>query len=98
MVTSGRGRQKRRGHRLDENTRRGIDADRRKLELAGDPVSWTRLREILSVQQRVTATFRQRDGRTLHVRKATTAEPALRRIYQALGIEVSPGGMQKLTV
>ena len=75
-----------------------VQTIRRKLELAGDPVSWTRLRDVLSVQQRVTATFRQRDGRTLHVRKTTTAEPALRRIYEALGIEVSPGGVQKLTV
>jgi transposase len=75
-----------------------VQTIRRKLELAGDPVSWTRLREILCVQQRVTATFRQRDGRTLHVRKATTAEPALRRIYELLGIGVSPGGVQKLTV
>ena len=75
-----------------------VQTIRRKLELAGDPVSWTRLREILSVQQRVTATFRQRDGRTLHVRKTTTAEPALRRIYEALGIDASPGGVQKMTV
>jgi hypothetical protein len=35
------------------------------------------VRRILSVRQRVTATFRQRDGRTLHVRKTTAAEPAL---------------------
>ena len=75
-----------------------VQTIRRKLELAGDPVSWTRLRDVLSVQQRVTATFRQRDGRTLHFRKTTTAEPALRRIYEALGVEVSPGGVQKLTV
>ena len=75
-----------------------VQTIRRKLELAGAPVSWTRLREILSVQQRVTATFRQRDGRTLHVRKATTAEPALRRIYELLGIDAAPGGVQKLTV
>jgi transposase len=75
-----------------------VQTIRRKLELAGDSVSWTRLREILSVQQRVTATFRQRDGRTLHVRKTTTAEPALRRIYEALGIDTAPGGVQKLTV
>ena len=74
-----------------------VQTIRRKLELAGDPVSWTRLREVLSVQQRVTATFRQRDGRTLHVRKTTTAEPALRRIYEALGIDTAPGGVQKLT-
>jgi hypothetical protein len=71
---------------------------RRKLEAAGEYMSWTRLREILSVQQRITATFQQRDGRTLHVRKTTTAEPALRRIYHALDIDVSPGGVKKLTV
>jgi len=45
----------------------------------------------LSVQQRVTAPFRQRDGRTLHVRKATVAEPALRRLYDALAIDAAPG-------
>jgi hypothetical protein len=53
-------------------------------------MSWTRLREILSVQRR--------DGHTMHVRKATVAEPALRRIYEALGLDVSPGGVQRLTV
>ena len=52
-----------------------VQAIRRKLELAGDPVSWTRLREILSVQQRVTATFRQRDGRTQHVRNPPPPNP-----------------------
>jgi transposase len=71
---------------------------RRKLEAAGELMTWTRLREVLSVQQRITATFQQRDGRTLHVRKATTAEPALRRIYDALGIDASPGGVKKRTV
>jgi len=45
---------------------------------------------------RITATFRQRDGHTMHVRKATVAEPALRRIYEALGIDASLGGVQKL--
>src|SRR5208283_1396250 len=75
-----------------------VQAIRRKLEAAGEHMSWTRLREILSVQQRITATFRQRDGRTLHVRKATTAEPALRRIYDALAIDAAPGGVRKLTV
>jgi transposase len=75
-----------------------VQTIRRKLEAAGELISWTRLREVLSVQQRVTATFQQRDGRTLHVRKATTAEPALRRIYNALGIDASPGGVKKRTV
>jgi len=71
---------------------------RRKLKAAGEHLSWSGLREILSVQQRVTATFRQRDGRALHVRKATVAEPALRRIYEALAIDPSPGGTRKHVV
>ena len=75
-----------------------VQAIRRKLEAAGQTMSWTRLREILSVQRRVTATFQQRDGHTLHVRKATAAEPALRRIYDVLEIDASPGGIRKLTI
>ncbi|MGD0733370.1 MAG: IS1634 family transposase [Terracidiphilus sp.] len=75
-----------------------VQTIRRKLEAAGETISWSRLREILSVQQRVTATFRQRDGRTLHVRKTTVAEPALRKIYDALGIDAAPGGVRKLMV
>ena len=75
-----------------------VQAIRRKLEAAGETTSWTQLREILSVRRRVTATFRQRDERTMHVRKATVAEPALRRIYDALEIDAPPGGVQKLMV
>lgn len=75
-----------------------VQTIRRRLEAAGQSMSWARLREILSVQQRVTATFRQRDGRTLHVRKSTVAEPALRGIYDALGIDAVPGGIRKMTV
>jgi hypothetical protein len=75
-----------------------VQAIRRRLAAQGDHLSWTGLREILGVQQRVTATFRQRDGRTLHVRKATIAEPALRRIYDTLVINPAPGGVQKHTL
>ena len=75
-----------------------VQAIRRKPEAIGETISCSRLREILAVQQRVTATFRQRDGRTPHVREATTAEPALRRIYDALGIDAAPGGVRKLMV
>lgn len=75
-----------------------VQAIRRKLEAADETMSWTRLREILSVQRRITATFQQRDGHAMHVRKATVAEPALRRIYDALGIDASPGGIQRLMV
>jgi len=75
-----------------------VQAIRNKLQATGETLSWARLREILSVQQRVTATFRQRDGRTLHVRKTTVAEPALRKIYDLLAIDAAPGGVRKLVV
>jgi hypothetical protein len=58
--------------------------------------SWASLREVLSVQRRVTASFVQRDGRTLHVRKATRTEPDLALLYDALGLAHQPGGVQKL--
>lgn len=56
---------------------------------------WSSLREILSVQRRVTASFRRADGGTLHVRKATRPESALAAIYQALAIDPLPGGVKK---
>jgi hypothetical protein len=46
-----------------------------------------------SLLVRVTATFSQRDGNTLHIRKSTTAEPQQQRIYDALGISHAPGGI-----
>ena len=75
-----------------------VQTIRRKPEAAGEIMSWTRLREILSVKRRITATLQQRDRRTLHVRNTTTAEPALRRIYKPPRIDASPGGVQKLMV
>lgn len=73
-----------------------VQAIRQKLKAQGIVESWSTLREIFSVQQRVTATFKQRDGRTLHVRKATVAEPKLKKLYDALGLCATPGGLQKL--
>lgn len=75
-----------------------VQAIRLRLKKQGIALSWTSLRKILSVQRRVTATFGQRDGRTLNVRKATAAEPELKEIYNALGISASPGGIKKLIV
>jgi transposase len=73
-----------------------VQAIRRKLKLQDIKISWTTLREIFSVQQRVTATFRQKDGQTLHVRKTTLAEPKLKEIYDALSLSASPVGIRKL--
>lgn len=71
---------------------------RKTLKELGINDSWATLRNTMSVQQRVTASMQRTDGRRLHVRKTTKAEPALMRIYQALGIGAAPGGTKKLVV
>jgi len=75
-----------------------VQALRRKLKAAGINESWATLRNLFSVQQRVTATFKQRDGRTLHVRKTTVAEPKLQRLYDTLDLPSSPVGVKKMVV
>lgn len=68
---------------------------RKELKAAGSNDSWASLRESLSIQRRITASMRCQDGRTIHVRKSTEAEPALRAIYQSLSISTNPGGTKK---
>ena len=79
-----------------------VQVIRRRLAERGDgPIrsaSWTTLRRILGGRQRVTATFKRADGRTLHVRKATRAEPKQQAILDALGIDSSAGGTHKTIV
>ncbi len=75
-----------------------VQVIRRRLAARGEHASWSTLRRILGGQHRVTATFRCADGRTLHVRKATRAEPPQRAIYDALGIHTAPGGTRKIIV
>ena len=70
---------------------------RKQLKDRNKSCSWVRLREILSVQQRVTATFQQRGGNTLHIRKATVAEAKLKEIYGIFKISTTPGGTKKMT-
>lgn len=69
---------------------------RRRLKEQGIHDSWTRLRRILSVQVRLTASFRQIDGHTLNIRKPSRAEPELLAIYRALDLDPRPGGTRKL--
>ena len=75
-----------------------VQVIRTRLRQTGEHAGWTTLRRILEGQQRITATFRRTDGRTLHVRKATLAEPPQQAIYDALGIDSSPGGIHKTLV
>jgi transposase len=69
---------------------------RRQLKTKGIEASWSSLRDTLSVQRRVTASFTRKDGGTLHVRKATQPEPRLRAIYTALDLNPLPGGTKRL--
>jgi transposase len=57
--------------------------------------SWSSIRQTLSGQCRVTASFRRADGGAVHIRKATRAEPEQLAIYQALNINPAPGGISK---
>ena len=75
-----------------------VQVIRTRLREAGHNASWSTLRRSLEGQQRITATFRRADGRTLHVRKATRAEPPQLAIYDALGIQHAPGGTRKTVV
>ena len=60
-----------------------VQVIRTRLRHTGENSSWTTLRRILEGHQRITATFRRADGRTLDVRKATRAEPPQQAIYDA---------------
>ena len=71
---------------------------RRRLGEAGQHDSWSTLRNTLEPQRRITAVFKRPDGRTLHVRKTSTAEPQQLAIYNALGIDPTPGGVRKMIV
>ena len=75
-----------------------VQVIRTQLRQAGENSSWTMLRRILKGQQRITATLRRAGGRTLHVRKATRAEPPQQAIYDALGTGSAPGGISKTVV
>ena len=71
---------------------------RTRLRAHGSHAGWTTLRRLVEGQQRVTATFRRPDGRTLHVRTATQPEPEQRAVYDALGVDPHPGGVRKTIV
>ncbi len=73
-----------------------VQVVRQQLRAEGIHVSWSTLRKILQVQRRITATFQQREGGTLHIRKSTRAETELMNIYRVLEISAAPGGTKKL--
>jgi transposase len=68
------------------------------LKAAGIHLSWEGIRRALAGQDRLTVTLKRADGKTIHVRKATRAEPRQQAIYDALGISDRPGRTEKTVV
>ena len=69
---------------------------RLQLKARGIDDSWETLRELLATQRRVTATLQRRDGRTVHVRKATRPEPRHQKINEILRLSPNPGGTHRV--
>ena len=71
---------------------------RLQLKAEGIDDSWETLRETLGTQRRVTATLQRRDGRAVHVRKATRPEPQHQTINKILALDPNPGGTHRVLV
>jgi hypothetical protein len=71
---------------------------RTQLKNQGIDDSWATLRETLSAQRRVTVTLTRRDGRTVHVRKASRPEPRHQTINDILGHAPNPGGTHRTVI
>ncbi|MEI8158936.1 MAG: IS1634 family transposase [Burkholderiales bacterium] len=71
---------------------------RLQLKAQGISESWQTLRETLNSQQRITTTLTRRDGRAVHVRKATRPEPHQQRINEILGLSANPGGTHRAVI
>ena len=59
---------------------------------------WETIRQTMENQQRITVSLKREDGKTIHIRKTTQAEPHQKVIYDALGISPSPGKTQQSIV
>jgi len=52
---------------------------------------WTTIRTQLSTQVRITTTMKREDGKMIHIRKSSKAEPPHQTIYDALNLSYQPG-------
>jgi transposase len=71
---------------------------RTQLKSQGIHDSWETVRRKLENQQRITVSLKREDGKTLHVRKSTRAEPQQKAIYDALGLAPQPGQTDKTII
>ena len=68
-----------------------VQVIRTRLRQAGEHASWTTLRRILEGQQRITATFRRADGRTLHCAQGDPRRTAPAGNLRCLGHRIYSG-------
>ena len=68
------------------------------LKAKGIHDSWEQLRRTLDNRMRITVSLRTREGKTIHLRKATRAEPHQQILYDALGLSSQAGVTQRTTV
>jgi transposase len=66
-----------------------------KLREKGIHFCWTTICKQLSTHVRISTTLKREDGRVVHIRKSSRAEPAHKRIYDALGLPHQPGKILK---
>lgn len=71
---------------------------RLQLKANGVDDAWDTLRETLAGQQRITTTLQRRDGRAVHVRKATRPEPHQQKIIDILALPANPGGTHRAVI
>lgn len=60
--------------------------------------SWNTLRQALATQRRVTVTLQRRDGRVVHVRKATRPKPRHQTLGAILKLDPNPGRTHRVLV
>ena len=75
-----------------------VHALRLQLKAQGVDDAWDTLRETLAGQQRITTTLQRRDGRAVHVRKATRPEPDQQKLAKILGLSANPGGTHRAVI
>ena len=68
---------------------------RLQLKAQGINDSWNTLRQTLDIQRRSTVTMQRRDGRAVHVRKASRPEPRHQTLNTILKLDPNPGGTHR---
>ena len=71
---------------------------RLQLKAQGINDSWNTLRQAMAMQRRVTVTLQRRDGRTVHVRKATRPKPRHQTLGSILKLDPNPGRTHRVLV